>query len=52
MGFAEGGAVRFNEGGAPGGDDTLEEMARDERSWSDRLIDYLPDRRLSAFRFH
>jgi hypothetical protein len=40
--LARGGAVRFNEGGAPGGDDTLEEMARDERSWSDRLIDYLP----------
>jgi hypothetical protein len=38
MGFAEGGAVDD----APGGDDTLEEMARDERSWSDRLIDYLP----------
>jgi hypothetical protein len=43
MGFAEGGAVRFNEGGAPGGDDTLEEMARDERSMVDRVIDTLPD---------
>jgi hypothetical protein len=41
--LARGGAVRFNEGGAPGGDDTLEEMASDDRSMVDRVIDTLPD---------
>ena len=36
--LARGGAVRFNEGGP-----TLEEMASDDRSMVDRVIDTLPD---------